>query len=500
MTAGSKAQAPDKDGVELEGKPDTKGASRRDSARRLSFVGVALASLIFAMIPVAFGPGQILIVSWVAFEPVKFILLIQLSAALLIAVLGSLALRDKPYYVPVLLPVLLFLGVSTISTLMSDNIVRSTLGTVFRFDGLLSLACGVLLFYAAAKFLDSWAKVRVFLIAGVASAVIISGYGLLQVFGLDPVLQMGMPWAYMQEPVEGNLAPLYGSMDRVFSTIGYPISLAAYLTLMMGATLALYFNTDARWERWVWLAAVALMAACWLYTYTRGAMLGCAVAILILAFLAYRRLGTFRPLILPTAVVVVGILGAVLFNPLADSDISSQVGGTNIATNPGDVPSGGDMSVTTRLLMWRDSIPMIVDRPLFGYGPDNFAEPFKRYESEDLRSFFPEGQTTDKAHNELFQVAATTGLLGLAAYLWIFVSYFRKSYKSGGWPLLALSGGVLAYILQLMTWVTTITTGVTFWAILGVSVAIMRIQSREKAADSSPASGEAAAYAESAGR
>ena len=45
--------------------------------------------------------------------------------------------------------------------------------------------------------------------------------------------------------------------------------------------------------------------------------------------------------------------------------------------------------------------------------------------------------------------------------------------------MLALSGGVLAYILQLQTWVTTITTGVTFWAILGVSVAIMRIQSRE---------------------
>ncbi|MBA3425537.1 MAG: hypothetical protein H0U04_13590 [Rubrobacter sp.] len=53
-------------------------------------------------------------------------------------------------------------------------------------------------------------------------------------------------------------------------------------------------------------------------------------------------------------------------------------------------------------------------------------------------------------------------------------------YWSGGWPLLALSGGVLAYILQLQTWVTTLTTGVTFWAILGVSVAIMRIQSREQ--------------------
>jgi hypothetical protein len=77
------------------------------------------------------------------------------------------------------------------------------------------------------------------------------------------------------------------------------------------------------------------------------------------------------------------------------------------------------------------------------------------------------------------QVAATTGFLGLAAYLWIFISYFRHAYRSEGWPLLALSGGVLAYILQLQTAFTTIATGMTFWAILGVSVAIMQIQTRE---------------------
>jgi putative inorganic carbon (HCO3(-)) transporter len=130
-------------------------------------------------------------------------------------------------------------------------------------------------------------------------------------------------------------------------------------------------------------------------------------------------------------------------------------------------------------MMWRDTIPMIVERPLLGHGPDNFAEPFKRYAGEDLRAFVPDIGPIDKAHNEFLQVAATTGLLGLAAYLWVFVSYFRNAYRSGGWPLLALSGGVLAYIVQLQTAFTTIATGVTFWAILGVSVAVMRIQEAE---------------------
>ncbi len=45
--------------------------------------------------------------------------------------------------------------------------------------------------------------------------------------------------------------------------------------------------------------------------------------------------------------------------------------------------------------------------------------------------------------------------------------------------MLALSGGVLAYTLQLQTAFTAIATGVTFWTILDVSVAIMRLQKRD---------------------
>jgi O-antigen ligase len=208
------------------------------------------------------------------------------------------------------------------------------------------------------------------------------------------------------------------------------------------------------------------------------------VALPVVFFLAHRRLGSVRPLLLPVVVIVAAVILAQLVTPNSMS-VFTRFGDANLAPTLEDTPTmeagpvGRDVSVTSRLMMWRDTIPMIMERPLLGYGPDNFAEPFKRYEGEDLRAFFPDGAVIDKAHNEFLQVAATTGLLGLAAYLWIFVSYFRNAYRSGGWPLFALSGGVLAYILQLQTAFTTIAIGVTFWAILGVSVAVMRIQEAE---------------------
>lgn len=454
-----------------------KAIPREASTRRLGLWVIALGTAIFALVPLTFNPNAIMLLIPAAFYLIKFKLLMGLSAALLAAVLGATLSGIRFVQLPVLIPALAFFGVSALSTLFSGDIMHSLGGERLRYDGLLSLAAGVLLFYGTARFLDSWAKLRVFLVAGVASAVLISGYGVLQIYGLDPVLSLGIPW-YTREPVSGPLASYYPYTDRAFSTLGHGIWLAAYLTLMSGAALALYFRTEARWERGLWLVAMALMAACWLYTFTRGAMLGVGVAIPILLLLAHRRLGTVRPLMLPLAVMVAAVIVAQLASPYSTS-VLSRFGGANTATTLEEIPEGGDLSVMTRLLMWRDTVPVILERPLLGHGPDNFAEPFERHEGEDLRAFFPNGEVIDKAHNEFLQVAATTGMLGLAAYLWIFVSYFRHAYKSGGWPLLALSGGVLAYILQLQTAFTTIGIGVTFWAVLGVSVAIMRIQARE---------------------
>ena len=439
-------------------------AGRVASIRRLELWIVALAIGHIVIVPLVIQPNPwFMDPSIVLFLP-KMKLLMGLSAALMVALLGFALLGGRFGRVPVLVPALAFLGVSVISTLFSGHILDSLIGSWLRFDGLLSLAAGVLLFYTAAWFVDSWAKVRVFLVSGVTTAVLISCHGILQIFGADPISRLDIAWP--------------DSTDRAFSTIGYYLPLAAYLTLMAGAALALYFRSGTRWERWLWLAAVAVMSAAWLYTYTRGAVLGVAVAVLIVSFLAYRRFGRVKPLLLPIAVVVVALVSAQLLSPQS-AHLLNRFGAANLAETPEEIPEGGDLSVMTRLLMWRDTVPVILERPLLGHGPDNFTEPFKRHAGEDLRAFFPDGTVIDKAHNEFLQVAATTGLLGLAVYLWVFISYFRNAYRSGGWPLLALAGSVLAYILQLQTAFTTIATGVTFWAILGVSVAIMRLRERD---------------------
>lgn len=114
---------------------------------------VTLSLLFVVLIPTVFDPNVIYLNPQTAFYPVKFGLLVRLSIPLLVAVLGFVLLQRKRLGIPLLVPVLGFLSVSALSALLAKDAWHSLVGD--RYDGLLTLGVGVLLFYATAQFLDS---------------------------------------------------------------------------------------------------------------------------------------------------------------------------------------------------------------------------------------------------------------------------------------------------------------------------------------------------------
>ncbi|MDQ3862093.1 MAG: O-antigen ligase family protein [Actinomycetota bacterium] len=465
---------------------------------------------IIVFVPVLLNPDLLRTNPANAYHPIKFRVLVWLSAALLVAMLGFVTLRRKPLVLPVLIPSLAFLGISAVSTLLSEDPVHSLFGD--RDEGLLSIAAGVLLFYATARSLNSLIRVRAFLAAGVTTAFLISVYGISQNYGFDPISGWWVQW--------------YTDLGRPFATVGNPVTLASYLTLMAGGAAALYFMAGSPLWRVLWLLALAVISACWIYTDTRGAMLGVVAATPVILWMVHRRMGTLRPLQIPVATLMLAVTAAIMasavfgnlsFPPylmifltiyvvvvgviLWFSDLRPTVVGpllvalavlmvvagtvaVMMVSNNMDlldrtvVGRKGELSSQIRLYIWRDTVPMILERPLLGHGPDNFAEPFKAHIDEDLKAALGQAHTVDRAHNDLLEIAATTGLLGLTAYIWIFVSYFSNAYRYGGWPLAALSGALLAYILQLQLSFPSASSNVAFWSLLGSSVAIMRLQGR----------------------
>ena len=483
----------------------------------LSLLGVVAATAAVVLVPAVLDPDMLSTDATRAYYQTELRVLLVTSVALVVAVWGILVFSRSPVGVPVLVPALAFLGVSALSTLFSGRPTHSLYGD--RGEGLLSLAAEVLLFYALARGLTSASRVRLFLVAAVSAAALVSVVGIAQNYGIDPISGWG--------------AAPFTDFGRSFATVGNPLTLAAYLTLMMGAGTALWRGAGSRARRLVWLLALALIGACWIYAEARGALLGVGAALPVVLLAVRRRMGTVLPLMVPATVLAGAVavavavskasgfstlslrLSAVLLAYLAfvgvfvwllerggvrsallfvlvvlvGVGVTASVAVSSGNLNPPDLgvtranaSQDGDVSLRTRLYIWRDTVPMILDRPLLGYGPDNYRESFRPYMSEELKALISdskgEARILTRAHSHVLQVAATTGLLGLAAYLWVLVSYFRNAYRRGGWMLAALSGGVLAYVLQIQTAFPSVATEVAFWGVLGASAALMRLHDR----------------------
>ena len=66
-----------------------------------------------------------------------------------------------------------------------------------------------------------------------------------------------------------------------------------------------------------------------------------------------------------------------------------------------------------------------MDRPLLGWGPENFSAAFDKH--FDIRHFVPGASSEtwfDRAHSIVFDYLAETGLLGFGAFVGMFVVFF----------------------------------------------------------------------------
>ncbi|MDP9425212.1 MAG: hypothetical protein M3Q60_05015 [Actinomycetota bacterium] len=278
-----------------EGIEPNKGLGRAAAARWLSLLGVIAAMVAVVLVPVVMDPNMLSTNSTRAYYQPELRALLATSVVLVVAVSGGLILSRGPVGFPVLVPALVFLGVSALSTLFSGRPTYSFYGD--RGEGLLSLAAEVLLFYALARGLTSALRVRLFLAAAVSAAALISVLGIAQNYGLDPISGWG--------------AAPFTDFGRSFSTIGNSLTLAAYLTLMMGAGAALWLGAGSRVRRLAWLLALATIGACWIYAEARGALLGVGVALPVVLLAVRRRMGTVLPLMVPVAVLVGAVAVAV---------------------------------------------------------------------------------------------------------------------------------------------------------------------------------------------
>lgn len=96
-------------------------------------------------------------------------------------------------------------------------------------------------------------------------------------------------------------------------------------------------------------------------------------------------------------------------------------------------------NLDTRMYAWRAGWQGFKAKPVLGWGYGNFSMVYDKFFDGSYYRYTMDEEYFDRAHNNLIDLGATTGIVGLATYLLIFVAigyYLIKGYRQGkfGWP------------------------------------------------------------------
>ncbi len=239
----------------------------------------------------------------------------------------------------------------------------------------------------------------------------------------------------------------YGSFEQPNPFGGF---IGLNLPIAIGVTLALCGNAwqaratwqmaDGRWQmaggRWqvlrftfhaLLVSFTALLLAVALYlSFSRGAWLGAAAALLAMGLFLPRRRWIGLAVIGGLVVIGLGLYGANLL-PASIAERFADVGAlVDFRDVRGVKINDANYAVVERLAHWQAAVRMIETHPWTGVGFSNYQPVYEQYRL--LNWPMPLGH----AHNIYLNVAAETGLPGLLVYLGLWTAIFALTIRTLG--------------------------------------------------------------------
>ncbi len=215
--------------------------------------------------------------------------------------------------------------------------------------------------------------------------------------------------------VMATIAGLYGFYqgwrDGVSTGTRVAGTMSVYMTfagiLMMVAMLTsgwIFFERPV--PPWLWVA-IAIITVCLLFTLTRQAWFGFLTGLIFLLFVWRKKILLLLPVLL---------IATFLASPDA------------VKTRLTDMVSGKDVPFAMRTNLWQVGWKIFKDYPLTGCGfrcvdlvNDQYPDPYRDKVGHSHGSI----KHLRGMHNNFIQLAVDTGILGLTAWLGIWICFFR---------------------------------------------------------------------------
>ncbi len=363
---------------------------------------------------------------------------------------------------PLNIPILLFLAALAASTVRSIDVHTSIFGYYGRFNGgVLSIIAYLVLFYAfiALEFGDKAQFAKKLLKISLWASALIILWGLpARLFGGD-LTCLVFSGRFSLDCWSDQFKP----SERMFSTLGQPNWFGAYLAIHFFIGLYFYltqvFAKKITKSTFILSGYLFLNICAILFTRSRSSYIAVAIGLLVVAVFLLTRfkkeIGRSRKmLILPILLLVVAVAVCKTGEPTVDkfitiSKIKNQIsplrqgfeGQAKIQIKNQNLPeptSEGTESFAIRRIVWQGAWLLGLKYPLTGTGVETFAYSyyFTRLLSHNITSEWD--FLYNKAHNEYLNYLATTGFIGVAAYLlmigvvlYLFAASVRNRHEDG---------------------------------------------------------------------
>lgn len=312
-----------------------------------------------------------------------------------------------------------FFVVMVISCFTGVDFNLSFWGDVERMLGAFHILHFFIFYLIAITAFREWKDWKMLLIASVVCGIFVSFYGL----------------------GEGRMG---------YSTIGNSAYVSGYLIFNMFFCVLLFFKEKIRELKWLYLVPLPLFFAHFDKLSTSGAHVGLGFSILVALFL-YGILNNNKKLRMATLLICfISVISVSWLFMHKDSAILNETPGLKAIR-------GIDFqkrTFQTRLISWRAGLKDFKEHPFIGVGHGNYAIIFDKYFTPDFY-LQTRGETYfDRAHNNVVDIASTTGVFGISTYLLIFlaagfylVDGYRKRYI-GLHDFVLVSCLIIAYFVQ----------------------------------------------------
>ncbi len=202
---------------------------------------------------------------------------------------------------------------------------------------------------------------------------------------------------------------------RVSSFFDYPNAVGLFVTPIIGMFLGFLTLKKHRYNPWFSGLVIAIGLAALFFSFTRGAALGVAAALIFLGLFSQRRKWVWL-------VLLITVIASLLI-PTTRDQIQSIVNVTDVSTD-------------VRVVLWEGTWNLLKANPIFGAGLAGFPELYDQYR------LIKHTELLLYPHNIFLNFWTELGLAGLLAFLLLIISFYATGFqnkKHGRGSVLSLS-------------------------------------------------------------